>query len=168
MSKPVERTVTSGKNISFWLDSQSPISYSPLEEHLETEVVIVGGGIAGVTTAYRLSQLGKKVVLVEDGNICSGETGRTTAHLVTALDDRWENLEKIFGEDGARVAYESNRAAINFVQETIRKENIDCDFEMLPGYLFLHPSDKKDSLEREYEAAKRGGVDVEKITTIPG
>src|ERR1044072_2712265 len=100
MSEQVVREITSGKNISYWIDSQSPISYSPLTENLETEVVVVGGGIAGITTAYRLSQLGKKVVVVEDGNICSGETGRTTAHLVTALDDRWENLEKIFGQEG--------------------------------------------------------------------
>jgi glycine/D-amino acid oxidase-like deaminating enzyme/nitrite reductase/ring-hydroxylating ferredoxin subunit len=168
MSKPIERKITSGKNISYWIDSQSPISYSPLREHLETEVVIVGGGIAGVTTAYRLSQSGKKVVLLEDGNICSGETGRTTAHLVTALDDRYETLEKIFGEDGAKLAYESNRAAINFVRETIEKENIDCDFELLPGYLFRHPSDKEDSLDREYDAARRAGVDVRFVDRVPG
>jgi len=166
--KPIERKITSGKNVSYWVDSQSPISYSPLRENVTTEIVIVGGGIAGVTTAYRLSQLGKKVVLVEDGFICSGETGRTTAHLVTALDDRYETLEKIFGKDGARLAFESNRAAIHFVEETVSKEKIDCDFEMLSGYLFRHPSDRKDSLDREFEAAKRAGCEVRKVNRVPG
>jgi glycine/D-amino acid oxidase-like deaminating enzyme/nitrite reductase/ring-hydroxylating ferredoxin subunit len=168
MSKPIERKITSGKNISYWVDSQSPISYSSLGESIETEIVIVGGGIAGVTTAYRLSQLGKKVVLVEDGNICSGETGRTTAHLVTALDDRYETLERIFGKDGARIAYESNRAAIDFVRDTIQQEKIDCDFELLSGYLFRHPSDEPDSLDREYKAAKEAGVEVQFVDRVPG
>src|SRR6185436_9361326 len=134
--------ITSGKNISFWTDSFPPISFSPLRENLETEVVVVGGGIAGVSVAYRLSSLGKKVILVEDGYICSGETGRTTAHLVTALDDRYEHLEKLFGEDGARMAYESNKAALDFIEQTVTKEKIDCDFSRLPGYLFRHPSAK--------------------------
>jgi glycine/D-amino acid oxidase-like deaminating enzyme/nitrite reductase/ring-hydroxylating ferredoxin subunit len=167
-SKPIERKVTSGKNISYWLDSQSAISYSPLNENLETDVVVVGGGIAGITIAYRLSQSGKKVILVEDGNICSGETGRTTAHLVTALDDRYERLEQIFGKEGASLVYESNRAAIDFVKETVQRERIECDFELLPGYLFLHPSDSKDSLDKEYEAAKRAGVPVQKVNRVPG
>ncbi len=79
---------TSGNNISYWVDSVSPISFEPLKENKSTDVVIVGGGISGVTIAYCLLKSGKKVVLVEDGHIGSGETGRTTAHLVSALDDR--------------------------------------------------------------------------------
>jgi glycine/D-amino acid oxidase-like deaminating enzyme/nitrite reductase/ring-hydroxylating ferredoxin subunit len=168
MSKPIERKISSGKNVSYWIDSESPIAYAPLSENIETDVVIVGGGIAGITVAYRLSQLGRRVVVVEDGYICSGETGRTTAHLVTALDDRYETLEKIFGEDGARLAYESNRTAINFVDATVHLEKIDCDFRMLPGYLFRHPSDKEDSLEKEFEAARRAGMDVQWTDRVPG
>ena len=99
-NNPEDGRITSGKNISYWTDTSTDTMVSnPLKENLETDVVIVGGGLAGLSTAYCLTQSGKKVVLVEDGFIGSGETGRTTAHLVTALDDRYYHLEKIFGEE---------------------------------------------------------------------
>src|SRR5436190_1175278 len=111
---PVDRKFTSGKNISFWIDSIEPFRFSPLKKDVKTDVVVVGGGIAGISIAYRLSELGKKVILVEDGYMCSGETGRTTAHLVTALDDRYEHLVKLFGKEAATLAYQSNKAALDF------------------------------------------------------
>ena len=93
---PQNAGLTSGKHISYWTDSANIATQNPLKENLETEVVIIGGGLAGLSVAYCLSQSGKKIVLVEDGFIGSGETGRTTAHLVTALDDRYYDLEKNF------------------------------------------------------------------------
>ena len=75
---------TSGSHLSFWIDSVKPIEFEKLKKNLETDVVIIGGGISGISVAYNLCMQGKKVVLVEDGFIGSGETGRTTAHLVSA------------------------------------------------------------------------------------
>src|ERR1043166_8706785 len=126
VTNPINSKLTSGSNISVWTNTFPPIYFSPLRENLETDVVVVGGGIAGVSIAYRLSELNRKVILVEDGYIGSGETGRTTAHLVTALDDRYEKLERLFGEEGARLAFESNKAAIDFVERAILKEKIAC------------------------------------------
>lgn len=165
---PEDDKITSGKNISYWTDSVAKSLQNPLKENLETDVVIVGGGIAGLSVAYCLLRSGKKVVLVEDGFIGSGETGRTTAHFVTALDDRYYELEKTFGEELTKLIAESHMAAINFVQQTIEKENIDCGFQRVNGYLFRHPSDKKDSLTRELAAATRANVPVEEIVSAPG
>ena len=159
---------SSGSTISYWTDSVKSIKYSKLNTDLITDVVIVGGGISGVSIAYDLVMQGKKIVLIEDGYIGSGETGRTTAHLVTALDDRYYELERLFGEDGAKMAAQSHSAAIDHIEETIKRENIECDFERLSGYLFLHDSDKKDSLEKEFDAATKAGVHVEKLNNIPG
>lgn len=159
---------TAGRTLSVWTESVEPIKYQSLKQNLKTDVVIIGGGIAGVSVAYNLTLKGKKVVLVEDGFIGSGETGRTTAHLITSLDDRYYNLERLHGEDGARLAAESHSKAIDFIEDTIKKENIACEFERLNGYLFLHPTDKKDSLEREFDAAIKAGLKVEKLNHIPG
>lgn len=159
---------TSGSHIPYWIDSTSPVSYGKLNMDKETEVVIVGGGISGVTVAYCLSLTGKKVILVEDGFIGSGETGRTTAHLVNALDDRYYELERLFGEENARLIAQSHSEAINFVERTIRRENIDCEFERVKGYLFRHPSDKEENLEKEFETCKKLHLNVEKITLVPG
>ncbi len=165
---PEDPKITSGKHISYWTDTADTDALYPLRENLETDVVIIGGGLAGLSVAYCLTQAGKKVVLVEDGFIGSGETGRTTAHLVTALDDRYYDLEKTFGEEKTRLIAESHMEAISFVQRTVEKENIDCGFERVNGYLFRHPSDKEDALTREQAAASRAGVPVEETNTVPG
>ena len=167
-NNPVNDRKTSGHHNTYWLKTNWSGVFTQLKENLRTDVVIVGGGLAGITTAYCLCKAGKKVILVEDGKIASGETGRTTAHLVSALDDRYFDLESIFGEEDTRFVAESHIAAINFVETTIREENIDCDFERVDGYLFLHPSDKIESLRDEFEAAKRAGVKVSEASIIPG
>src|SRR5688572_14321851 len=95
---PVDEKNTSGTHKTFWLESSPQPTYQPLNENLQADVVIIGGGLGGVSVAYCLAKAGKKIVLVEDGLIGSGESGRTTAHLVSALDDRFYDLEFIYGE----------------------------------------------------------------------
>src|SRR5690242_15369212 len=117
--------ISTGSHPSYWLSSVEPIAYSSLKESIETEVVIVGGGIAGLTIAYCVLRAGKKVVVIDDGNIGSGETGRTTAHLVTALDDRYIEIEKHFGRDDAQLIAESHATAIAKIEEIVTREKID-------------------------------------------
>ncbi len=159
---------TSGTHVPFWIDSVAPIKFEELTSDKKTDVVIVGGGIAGITIAYCLVLSGKKVVLIEDGFIGSGETSRTTAHLVTALDDRYYELERVHGKENAKIIAESHSKAIDFIEKTVNEESIECDFERLNGYLFLHPTDKIDSLENEYEAILHTDLSVEKVAFVPG
>jgi glycine/D-amino acid oxidase-like deaminating enzyme/nitrite reductase/ring-hydroxylating ferredoxin subunit len=166
--KDINVEVTSGKHLSYWTNSVAPLTFETLKENLQADVVVVGGGITGISIAYCLMQAGKKVVVVEDGNIGSGETGRTSAHLVCALDDRYYNLERMFGVEETRLIAESHKAAIDFIERTINYENIDCDFERLDGYLFLHPTDKPESLDSELKAAQRAGVEVVELPGMPG
>lgn len=153
--------VTSGENISYWIDSVKPVEYQTLKENRDTDVLIIGGGLAGISTAYNLLKAGRKVILVEDGLIGSGETGRTTAHLTAALDDRYYDIENVFGADGSRTAAESHTAAIDWIASTVKNENIDCDFERVDGFLFLHPSDKLENLKKEFEATQKAGLKTE-------
>src|ERR1051325_3923466 len=82
-------------------------SFPTLGTDTKTDVCIVGAGIAGLTIAYLLGQAGRRVVVLDDGPICGGMTQRTTAHLVTALDDRYSELERLHGRHGAQLAAES-------------------------------------------------------------
>src|ERR671938_1649713 len=86
---------TSGKTQSPWLsDIAQPLKFQKIDRNISIDVVIVGGGIAGMSTAYLLSKAGKQIAVVDDGYIGCGETGRTTAHITNALDDRYYNLER--------------------------------------------------------------------------
>ncbi|HUQ67282.1 MAG TPA: FAD-dependent oxidoreductase [Flavitalea sp.] len=156
-------TITSGEHISFWIQSLSPVAFPELNENRKTDVLIIGGGLAGITSAYCLLKAGKKVILVEDGLIGSGESGRTTAHITAALDDRYYEIEKVFGADGSRLAAESHTAAIDFIEATIKNENIDCDFERVDGFLFIHPTDNEKNLQKEFEATHKAGLKTEWI-----
>ena len=160
--------ITSGENLSYWIDSVRTNVFEKLEKPTRTEVLVIGGGIAGLSSAYCLASAGKKVVLIEDGLIGSGETGRTTAHLTNALDDRYYVLSKLFGTEKASLAAESHTAAIDWIDNTIRREKIDCDFMRLDGFLFLHPSDTMDSLNKELEATHNIGLLTEMLDHVPG
>lgn len=133
-------------------------NFSKLTKDEHADVCIIGAGIAGLTTAYLLSQVGKSVVILDDGPIVSGETERTTAHLVTALDERYFELEKLHGEKGARLAAESHSSAIDEIERIVLKNKIDCDFERVDGYLFMPPGESPQVLERELSAAHRAGL----------
>lgn len=163
-----DHKVTSGKNISYWTDTTTQPKQHVLGENMTTDVVIVGGGLAGLSVAYCVLEAGKSIVLVEDGFIGSGETGRTTAHLVTALDDRYYELEKTFGEENTKLIAESHQVAIDLVERIVNTEQIDCGFERITGYLFQHPTDKEDSVQREFKAAANAGVEIREVNEVPG
>lgn len=170
MEQPLNATgkVTSGSHTSCWTDTVKPIEYLKLTGPINTQVAVIGAGIAGLSVAYCLAKAGKQVVVLEDGLIGSGETGRTTAHIANALDDRYSEIENLFGEDGARYAAESHTAAIDLIEKICTDENIDCDFKRVDGYLFLHPSDKQKSLDEEQAATHKAGIATEMIYSVPG
>jgi glycine/D-amino acid oxidase-like deaminating enzyme/nitrite reductase/ring-hydroxylating ferredoxin subunit len=156
----------SAQTTSIWM--AETLSQSPLYASTHSDVCIVGAGIAGMTTAYLLARQGKSVVVLDAGSIGGGETGRTTAHLSNALDDRYYELERLFGERGARLAATSHTAAIDCIEAIVAEEHIACDFERLDGYLFIPPEGSKDVLEREISAVHRAGLtDVEWVDRAP-
>ena len=133
-------------------------SEKALDKDTSTNVCVIGAGIAGLTTAYLLAREGKSVVVLDDGPIGGGMTARTTAHLTNALDDRFYELERLFGEEGSRLAAQSHTVAIDRVEAIVREEKIDCEFERLDGYLFLPANRKLQVLEDELPAAQRAGL----------
>src|SRR5256714_15253005 len=156
-----------GANLSFWEATAQEPALHPLRENAGADVCIVGAGIAGLSIAYTLSRTGQKVIVLDDGAIGRGMTARTTAHLVNALDDRYYNLEKYHGEDGARMAAQSHSAAIDRIEKIVTEEKIECDFERLDGYLFEPPNESLKNLEKEFEACQRAGLPVEWVKNAP-
>lgn len=159
----------SGETTSVWFATAPEIETDgPLTADASADVVVVGAGIAGMTTAYLLAREGRKVVVLDDGAVGGSMTGRTTAHLVNALDDRYYELERLHGERGSRLAAESHSAAIDRVEKIVRDEAIECEFERLDGYLFAPPNESKKELEDELQACHRAGlVAIEMVERAP-
>jgi glycine/D-amino acid oxidase-like deaminating enzyme len=146
-----------GKTVSLWEATGDLIKKSPVADNIETDVCIVGGGIAGLTAAYLLGERGYKIAVIDDGLIGGGETCRTTAHLSNAIDDRIYRIERWHGEDKARLAVESHSEAIDEIERIATGEEIDCDLHRLDGYLF-EAEDGEDDLDKELAAAHRAGL----------
>jgi glycine/D-amino acid oxidase-like deaminating enzyme/nitrite reductase/ring-hydroxylating ferredoxin subunit len=141
--------------------------FQTLTQDLRTNVCVVGAGIAGLTTAYLLARAGRAVVVIDDGPIGGG--GSVAPPLTPpALADRYYNIERLHGVEGARLAAESHMSAIHRVESIASMEDIDCDFERVEGFLFLGGKETRKDLERELEAAHRAGLaDVQLVDRIP-
>lgn len=149
----------SERSTSIWKTTQPAFETTPLQEHLDTDICIVGAGITGLSVAYELSRAGRQVVVLNDNAVGGGETAQTTAHLSSALDDGYALLERLHGAEGARLAYDSHNRAIARIEQIVTDEHIECDFRRLDGYLFLSEGDSTQTLEDELDAAQRAGFE---------
>jgi glycine/D-amino acid oxidase-like deaminating enzyme/nitrite reductase/ring-hydroxylating ferredoxin subunit len=170
--RSLERTLaaetTSGDKLSLWfLESAKPIAYETLQGNIDTDILVIGGGISGLTTAYILAKENRKVVLIDDGFIGSGESGRTTAHLTCVLEQRYYELEDRFDRQTAELIANSHIAAIEWISNTIARHKIDCHFKRVNGYLFLHSTDKRENLEREFKLTESMGLQTEMMNATP-
>jgi glycine/D-amino acid oxidase-like deaminating enzyme/nitrite reductase/ring-hydroxylating ferredoxin subunit len=157
-----------GESLSLWIDTITLSSSPTLQENKSFDVCVVGGGIAGVATALDLINEGMSVCIVEDCEIGSGQTGRTSAHFTSILDERYFELEKYHGKKGIQLIAESHRAALNKIESNVLNEKIECDFEKVKAYLF-EPEDKAlSSLDQEFETCKAiGFTDIRKLEKAP-
>ncbi|MFM9433410.1 glycine/D-amino acid oxidase-like deaminating enzyme/nitrite reductase/ring-hydroxylating ferredoxin subunit [Janthinobacterium sp. CG_23.3] len=158
---------TNGASTSIWMDTASVPAYPPLAGDLDTSVCVIGAGIAGLTTAYLLSREGREVVLIDALGIGAGETGRTTAHFFPP-DEWYVDVEKAFGTDSAKLIASSFSGAIDLVESIVQREQIDCAFDRLDGYLYTPSGNGFREMDKEYAAARRAGVEVEQLERVPG
>jgi glycine/D-amino acid oxidase-like deaminating enzyme/nitrite reductase/ring-hydroxylating ferredoxin subunit len=144
---------------SVWMDSE--VAEAPaLDGDQRADVVVIGSGIAGLSTAYELMARGRSVIILDRGRIGSGMTARTTAHLASALDNRYASLIHARGVDTARLVYMSQAAAINRIEAIQANERIACDFQRVDGFLLLAQGTPASELDAELSACEQVGVPV--------
>lgn len=157
----------SGESVSCWMEVD-PFLPPQGQKDSACDVCIVGAGIAGLTTAYMLAKEGRSVIVVDMGPMAGGQTGRSTAHLTWAIDDRFFNLVKFHGEKKAALIGQSHKEAIDKIESIVAEELIDCDFRRVDGYLFLDPETNPEYLQKELETIHRLGFqNVEMKNAIP-
>jgi glycine/D-amino acid oxidase-like deaminating enzyme/nitrite reductase/ring-hydroxylating ferredoxin subunit len=158
--------VQAERSESFWLPMPE-VEGTPLRDSRPGDLVVVGAGMAGLSVAYQAARDGRGVMTLDRGAIGSGMTARTTAHLTCTLDDFYHVFISLRGEDDARLLYQSQKAAIDRIEEIVRTERIDCDFHRCDGYLFLAEGDDPKLLAKEYDACRTIGLDVRWATRAP-
>lgn len=133
---------------SFW--RERPIqSFPALDKDLSTEVCVIGGGIAGISTAFMLARRGLQVVLIEAGSMGAGTTGYTTAKVTSQHGLKYQSLTDTFGERNARLYYDANEDAIAWMERMCKKLAIDCDFERKASYIYAASEEGRAKVEEE-------------------
>lgn len=157
-----------GEQKSIWQDTVE--DYKPVNNWNKDEIydlLVVGGGITGLTTALLLQSEGEKCILAEAHNIGFGTTGGTTAHLNTIPDTSYDQLEKNFSEDATKLVAASMREAIDLIEGLIIKYNIDCRFAYKTAYLFAENDKEAEQLTNLQKATERAGVVCSNGASIP-
>ena len=152
---------------SLWMSIAVAPQAIPLQGDERCDVAVVGSGIAGLSTAYELSQRGRSVIVIDRGLIAGGMTARTSAHLAPLCDDLMSEMQKIKGEELSKLFYRSQAAAVDRIEEIQRNEQIDCDFRRLDGYLFQGDDMQADVLDAEFDAVRAVGARVERLMGVP-
>lgn len=152
---------------SLWMDIEVAPAAEVLDGMRECDVAVIGSGIAGISTAYELCQRGKSVMVIDRGRICGGMTSRTSAHLAPLCDDLVSEMTKIKGYEATKLFCDSQAAAVDRIEQIQKKENIDCDFRRLDGYLFQGRDMPADTIDQEMDAVRGVGAPVHRLMGVP-
>ena len=152
---------------SVWSESCNFDKREELKSNIKTEVLVIGAGMAGILIAYLLKKKGEEVIVIDSGEIASGNTKNTTAKITSQHDLIYNKLIKEFGEEKARQYAKANELAIRKYKEIIEERRIECDFEEMPAYVYS--LNKIDEIKKEVIAAKKLGIDAEFVesTKLP-
>jgi len=152
---------------SYWIESMKGQGYQALKSDLIVDVLIIGGGITGITTAYLLQKEGLKVVVVDADKILSATTGHTTGKITIQHGLIYDKLKMQFGEEQARIYAEANMAGLQLIQDLIKEHNIDCDFIMQNSYVYTQSESYIQQLQDEVKTAQELGIKAEYLDTVP-
>lgn len=159
------------KKTSYWIESASIKHFPPVKEDLKVDILVVGAGITGITTAYLLKKAGLKVALIERERAVMMDTGHTTSHLTHVTDNRLTELVNNFGNDHAQATWDAGVAAIDQIEEIVEREKIECEFGRVPGYLHAPVDGDWESeakkLKEEAKLANELGFDAEYVESVP-
>src|SRR3954451_12258749 len=151
-------TKLEGRNTSVWVDTAPESDYPVLKPGVHVDVAVLGGGIAGLTTALLLKRDGARVAVVEAGRVGAGVTAYTTAKVTSLHGIQYQSVRSSFGEDGARTYAEANEAGLARVAQWVDELEIDCDFRRKPAFTYADDPHDVQKIEDEVEAAAAAGL----------
>jgi glycine/D-amino acid oxidase-like deaminating enzyme/nitrite reductase/ring-hydroxylating ferredoxin subunit len=157
--------------LPYWADSASIPTFRKIDRDVDADVIVVGAGITGLTTAYRLLEAGRSVAVLERARCAQVDTGHTSAHLTMVTDARLSSLASRFGRTHAQAVWDAGLAAVDEIETIARDEEIDCAFERIDGYLHA-PADRRsdeevEQLRTDATLADEFGFDATFVNEVP-
>jgi glycine/D-amino acid oxidase-like deaminating enzyme/nitrite reductase/ring-hydroxylating ferredoxin subunit len=160
------RAVTTSADQSLWLATAAPTDYSPLDDNVKADVAVLGGGIAGLTTALLLKREGARVVLLERRRVGSGVTGCTTAKVTALQQTVYRRVRRRHGSDGAATYAEASLSGVELVAALVAEEGIECELERRPAFTHAAKEGERSAVESEHGAARAAGLPVRLVEDV--
>jgi len=150
-----------------WIDTAPATRYPAVTRSFESEVVVVGAGIVGLTTAWVLAQAGVDVTVLEGQRVARGVTARSTAKVTSQHALSLGEIARRHGEARARLYAEANAAGVAWIVEAVRALRIDCDLEPRDAYAYASKDERAHDLDREAALARKFGLPAERVAKVP-
>ena len=154
------------KNYPIW-DSDKELILNDVLKKNYVDILIIGGGITGLTTAYFLMNSNKNILLIDKDKIGSGATYKSTAKISYLQKDIYQKLEKTYDYKTSKLYYESQKDAIKLLKDIIMKEKISCDLEKCNAYLFTTNKNGVKKIENEKDILEKFGVTCYDSNSLP-
>lgn len=150
---------------SYWLEAAPPVEPAPPPPgDLSVEVAVVGGGIAGLSTAWELVRQGRDVAVLEAGRLAAGVSGHTTAKLTALHTLVYDHLRRTRSPEGARLYARSQNEAVRHAAEIVAELGIECEWEEAAAYTYARDPGRVEELRAEAQAAREAGLPAEFVT----
>lgn len=153
-------------NDSFWTDTSASTGYPALDGRTEADVAVIGGGLAGLWTAWELVQTGHRVAVLEAGRVGAASTGNTTGKATALQSLVFSAIARSAGQEAARRYGQAQTQAVERIAEVSARLGIDCDLERRPAYVYTTLEHALPELHEELQAAVAAGVPATYSTSI--
>ena len=155
------------KNRSIWKENVKNNKLSSINKDTTCDVLIIGGGIAGLSTAYFLKDSDKDIILIDKDKCAEGASARNTGKLTFMQELVYHKLEKNYSKDVANLYFNSQKEAISLAVDIIKENNIECNLLEEDAYVFINKDSDRNKLDKEIDFYKRSDIEYEEVCNIP-
>ena len=152
-------------NKSIWLKGLKNKPLPKLDNNIDVDILIIGGGITGISCAFFLKDINKTIALVDASKIGHGTTSKTTGKITYLQGPIYQKIKNIYGINSAKKYLESQKYASSLIKDIIINNNIDCNYESNSSYLFTTSSLKK--IKKEKKAFKEMNINFKLRKNLP-